>query len=171
MQGCSGEGLGSANGLTSGGGGALMSTDPTSGTASGLSHEDYARLLRFRTELRRFEDWSRRQAQQVGLTPAQHQLLLAVKGHSDRRGPTIREVSEYLYVRHHSAVELTDRVVVAGLVARSPDACDARSVRITLTELGEARIEQLSQLHLSELSRLAPLLGHLAPEAAQASVS
>ncbi len=131
---------------------------------AGLPDADYARLLHFRTELRRFEDWSRRQAQRAGLTPAQHQLLLAVKGHPNRRGPTIREVSEYLYVRHHSAVELTDRVVDAGLVLRTPDPSDARAVRITLTDLGEARIEALSQLHLAELSRLAPMLGHVAPE-------
>lgn len=131
---------------------------------AGLSSEDYARLLRFRTELRRFEDWSRRQAQQVGLTPAQHQLLLAVKGHPDPAGPTIGEVAAYLYVRHHSAVELADRAVDAGLIARAPDPHDARAVRITLTELGADRIEQLSQLHLAELERLAPVLHHLAPE-------
>lgn len=130
----------------------------------GLSGEDYERLLRFRTELRRFEDWSRRQAQQVGLTPAQHQLLLAVKGHPDSNGPTLREVAGYLYVRHHSAVELADRAADAGLVARNPDPSDARAVRITLTALGADRIEQLSQLHLAELERLAPLLHHLAPE-------
>lgn len=135
---------------------------------AGLSSEDYARLLRFRTELRRFEDWSRRQAQRVGLTPAQHQLLLAVKGHLDPAGPTVREVAAYLYVRHHSAVELADRAVEAGLVARSSDLHDARLVRITLTELGAARIEQLSQLHLAELERLAPLLHHLAPESPHA---
>ena len=133
-----------------------------------LSSEDYARLLRFRTELRRFEDWSRRQAQEVGLTPAQHQLLLAVKGHSHPSGPTVREVATYLYVRHHSAVELTDRAVEGGLVTRTPDPDDARAVRITLTALGAERIEQLSQLHLAELERLAPLLHHLAPESAHA---
>jgi DNA-binding MarR family transcriptional regulator len=131
---------------------------------AGLSSEDYARLLRFRTELRRFEDWSRRQAQQAGLTAAQHQLLLAVKGHPDPVGPTISEVAAYLYVRHHSAVELADRAVEAGLIARSPDPHDARAVRVTLTELGTARVEQLSQLHLAELERLAPLLHHLTPD-------
>ena len=130
---------------------------------AGLSDEDYGRLLRFRTELRGFEDWSRRQAQQVGLTPAQHQLLLAVKGHVDPRGPTIREVAGYLYVRHHSAVELADRAVETGIVMRAADSQDARVVRLALTELGATRLEQLSQLHLGELERLAPLLRHLTP--------
>lgn len=129
---------------------------------TGLSQNDYANLLEFRAALRRFEHWSESQARQVGLTPAQHQLLLAVKGHPDRRGPTIRAVAEYLGVQHHSAVGLADRAVDAGLVSRARDADDARLVRLTLTPLGEQRIGQLSELHVTELVRLAPLLEHLA---------
>jgi DNA-binding MarR family transcriptional regulator len=141
----------------------------TSKPASSLSEEDYTRLLRFRTELRRFEDWSRTQALQAGLTPAQHQLLLAVRGHGEPLGPTIGEVAEYLFVRHHSVVELVDRAVDAGIVARGADPADARVVRLTLTELGGRRLEQLSHLHLGELARLAPLFHHLAPEGADLS--
>lgn len=134
------------------------------GAMAGLSQQDYTRLLTFRTALRRFERWSEDQAGQIGLTPAQHQLLLAVKGHPDRRGPTIGEVAEYLGVRHHSVVGLVDRAVDASLIARVRDEQDGRAVRIVLTRLGEDRIAQLSQLHLAELVRLAPLLEHLAPE-------
>jgi DNA-binding MarR family transcriptional regulator len=129
---------------------------------TGLSQNDYVNLLEFRAALRRFERWSEAQARQVGLTPAQHQLLLAVKGHPDRRGPTIREVAGYLGVQHHSAVGLADRAVDAGLVVRARDADDARLVRLALTALGEQRIGQLSELHLAELVRLTPLLEHLA---------
>ena len=63
-----------------------------------LSRNDFARLLAFRTDLRRFERWSERQARAVGLSPAQHQLMLAVKGHDDRRGPTVGEIADYLGV-------------------------------------------------------------------------
>ena len=127
-----------------------------------LTHEDYANLLRFRTELRRFESWSRDQAQKAGLTHAQHQLLLAVKGHADSEGPTIGEAAEYLNIRHHSAVGLVDRVERAGLLRRTQDAVDSRAVRLRLTELGEERIAQLTELHVVELKRLAPVLRHLA---------
>jgi DNA-binding MarR family transcriptional regulator len=133
---------------------------------SGLSQRDYTSLLKFRTVLRRFERWSEQQARHVGLTPAQHQLLLAVKGHPDRRGPTLREVAEYLNVRHHSAVGLADRAVESGLVLRTRDAGDGRVVRITLTTLGAERIGQLSELHLAELGRLTRLLEHLPAEPA-----
>jgi DNA-binding MarR family transcriptional regulator len=127
----------------------------------GLSHADYVNLLRFRTALRRFDSWSREQAQHVGLTHAQHQLLLAVKGHDQPEGPTIGEAASYLNTRHHSVVGLVDRVERAGLIHRVRDAEDARVVRLHLTELGEQRIAQLAELHLVELSRLAPVLQHL----------
>ena len=128
---------------------------------AGLSETDYQNLLAFRAALRRFDRWSEDQARRAGLTPAQHQLLLAVKGHADRRGPTIRQVADYLGVRHHSAVGLTDRAVDAGLVVRERDARDARLVRLALTPLGADRIAALSELHMAELVRLTPVLEHL----------
>ena len=119
-----------------------------------LADTDYRRLLELRDGLRRFLHWSEGQARAAGLTPAQHQLLLAVRGHPDPRGPTIGEIAGYLLVRHHSAVELIDRAVTAGLVARQPDSEDARTVRIALTARGRQRLETLAASHLEELARL-----------------
>jgi DNA-binding MarR family transcriptional regulator len=119
-----------------------------------VSDDDYARLLRFRTGLRRFERWSEEQAQATGLTSAQHQLLLAVRGHGDRRGPTISDVSGYLLLRHHSAVELVDRAESAGLINRAADRTDRRLVRLRLTPKGRAVLVQLTRAHLAELSRI-----------------
>jgi DNA-binding MarR family transcriptional regulator len=121
-----------------------------------LGDSEYLRLLEFRTGLRRFMRWSREQAAAVGLTPAQHQLLLAIRGHDDPRGPTIGEVADYLLLRHHSAVELVDRAATAGLVKRAPDPDDQRVVRLKLTPLGARRLERLAALHLEELGRLVP---------------
>jgi DNA-binding MarR family transcriptional regulator len=126
-----------------------------------LSHDDYANLLAFRTALRRFDSWSHEQARRVGQTHAQHQLLLAVKGHRDPDGPTISEAAEYLNTRHHIVVGLVDRAERAGLLRRVRDGSDARAVRLQLTALGEDRIAQLAEHHLVELSRLAPVLQHL----------
>jgi DNA-binding MarR family transcriptional regulator len=124
----------------------------------GLSDESYARLLQFRTGLRRFERWSEQQAAAAGLTSAQHQLLLAVRGHDDPRGPTIGDLSEYLLLRHHSVVELIDRAVAAGLVRRRPDPDDRRLVRVRLSPHGSAVLRRLTRAHLAELARLAPAL-------------
>jgi uncharacterized protein YeaO (DUF488 family)/DNA-binding MarR family transcriptional regulator len=120
-----------------------------------LPDDVYARLLALRTGLRHFERWSEQQAQAAGLTPAQHQLLLAVRGHGDLRGPTIGEVADYLLLRHHSTVGLVDRADAAGLVTRTRDNDDHRIVRLHLTPSGAERLEALSALHLEELERLA----------------
>jgi DNA-binding MarR family transcriptional regulator len=128
---------------------------------SDLSQHQYEQLLAFRTGLRRFLRWSGQQAEAAGLTPVQHQLLLAIRGHPDPRGPTVRDVAEYLLVRHHSAVELIDRAEAAGLVMREPDSDDGRSVRLAVTELGSDRLETLTASHLEELSRLTSRLNTL----------
>jgi hypothetical protein len=73
-----------------------------------LEQRHYKRLLDVRTRLRRFLRWGADQAAMAGVTPAQHQLLLAIRGHSHPAGPTIREMAGYLLVRHHSAVELEE---------------------------------------------------------------
>lgn len=125
------------------------------------SEPDYEALLAFRTALRRFNRWSEGQARAVGLTHAQHQLLLAIKGHPDDRGPTIGDVASYLLLRHHSAVELINRAQAAGFVERQRDNDDARVVRLQLTAKGAESIRQLTQLHVEELQQLAPLLRHV----------
>jgi len=119
--------------------------------------EDYAKLLRSRDGLRRFLRWSEREAEAAGVTPAQHQLLLVVRAHGSP--PTIGDVAEHLLLRHHSAVELTDRAEAAGLVTRRTDPKDLRTVRLELTPLGSRTLSTLSALHLEELRRLG---GHLA---------
>ena len=126
----------------------------------GLPDEVYARLLAMRTALRRFEHWSAERAQEAGLTPMQHQLLLAIRGHTDRRGPTIGEAADYLLLRHHSAGELIQRAEAAGLVRRVRDSGDNRVFRLQLTAEGTRRLESLTAIHLEELERLAvPLPG------------
>lgn len=130
-----------------------------------LTDADYRRLLEFRTGLRRFLRWSEDQATTLGITAAQHQLMLVVRGYAAAGktaiGPTIGEVADELMLRHHSAVGLVDRAVDAGLVERLVDPDDHRVVRLRLTPLGARRLRQLSRLHLEELSRLAPRLATL----------
>jgi DNA-binding MarR family transcriptional regulator len=121
-----------------------------------LDDADYRSLLRFRISLRRFLHWSEEQAEKAGLTPAQHQLLLAIRGHEGEAGPTIGEVAGYLLLRHHSAVGLVDRAEKAGLVERLEDGGDRRVVRLRLTPLGARLLLQLTATHLEEIQRLTP---------------
>ena len=122
--------------------------------ASRVGDVDYARLLELRTALRRFLRWSDECAQAAGLTSPQHQLLLAVRGHDDRRGPTIGDVAGYLLLRHHSVVGLVDRAVAAGLLTRNADPGNHRAVRLRLTTNAEEKLAALATLHLDELHQL-----------------
>ncbi|MHB1536918.1 MAG: MarR family winged helix-turn-helix transcriptional regulator [Solirubrobacteraceae bacterium] len=119
-----------------------------------LGDDDYERLLALRTGLRRFLHWSEEQARAAGLTPAQHQLLLAIRGHAGAKAPTIGELADYLLLRHHSAVGLADRAETAGLIVRVRDGEDHRVVRLRLTAAGTERLASLSAIHLAELDRL-----------------
>lgn len=118
---------------------------------------DYQRLLDFRKELRRFLRWSEQSARNVGLTPAQHQLLLAIKGHLDG-APTISDVADDLMLRHHSVSELIDRAATAGLVDRQTDPDDRRLTRLRVTPEGEAVLRRLTRQHVAEIRRLAPII-------------
>ena len=127
--------------------------------SSAVSDADYERLLTFRDGLRRFLRWSEDEAKRAGLTPAQHQLLLAVRGHAGT--PSIGDLADHLLLRHHSVVELVDRAERAGLVARSWEDEDQRVVRVSLTAVGRRRLQALSAAHLEELSRIRPRLDAL----------
>lgn len=122
---------------------------------------NYARLLGFRKALRTFLRWSDEKAREVGLTPAQHQLLLSVRGRDDS-DPTIGDIADDLMLRHHSTVELVDRAQAAGLVNRRQDATDRRVIRVRLTRRGERLLRELSDSHLREIRRLAPIVESLA---------
>lgn len=123
-----------------------------------LDDSDFQRLLALRTGLRRFLHWSEEQARAAGITPAQHQLLLAIRGHPGAQPPNVGEIANYLSLRHHSAVELIDRAVVAGLITRSADESNRSVVRVQLTALGAKKLDALSETHLRELRQLAPTM-------------
>jgi DNA-binding MarR family transcriptional regulator len=125
-------------------------------TPQTLSDEQYRRLAELRYGLRSFLHWSAEQAEHVGLTPTQHQLLLAIRADRDPRGPTVGVVAAALLIRHHSAVGLVDRAQAAGLITRERDPHEHSVVRLRLTDSGAAMLRSLSETHLRELAQLAP---------------
>ena len=61
-------------------------------------------------------------------------------------------------LRHHSVSELIDRAATAGLVDRQTDAGDRRLTRVQVTREGESVLRQLTQQHVAEIRRLAPII-------------
>lgn len=120
--------------------------------AAPLSHREYQALARFRHALRVFQRFSEQAARRAGITPAHHQLLLAVRGHP-AGAPIIGDLAEALQVKHHSVVGLLDRAEAAGLVERESDPDDNRRQRILLTPEGIDVLERLSATHRDELRR------------------
>ena len=107
-----------------------------------LTDADYERLAELRYGLRRFLHWSAEQAQRAGITPTQHQLLLAIRSSQDPRGATVGDVAEVLMIRHHSAVGLVDRAQEAGLITRERDPDTQSVVHLKLTDFGAADPER-----------------------------
>ena len=123
-----------------------------------ISKEQYEVIAAFRRRLRQFLRFSEQAAAGVGLTPQQHQLLLAIKGFPGREWATVTELAEALALRHHSVVGIVDRSCRIGIVARRPHAEDHRFIEVALTPRGEQVLEALTQSHLDELKRLVPTL-------------
>lgn len=126
-----------------------------------ISKSQYEHLAAFRFSLRKFLRFSEEAAGAAGLTPQQHQALLAIKGFPGRDYVTIGELAERLQIKHHSAVGLVDRLVLEKLVQRVASAEDRRCVNIRLTSRGEAVLEELSALHREQLRRIGPELSTL----------
>ena len=123
-----------------------------------LSKQDFEALARFRFGIRRYLRFSEETVRRHGVTPQQYQLMLALKGFPEREWATVRELAERLQLRHHSVVELVDRVQAQGLVERAVHPDDARAVRVLLTPDGEAVLGRLSALHRDELRRMEAVL-------------
>jgi DNA-binding MarR family transcriptional regulator len=126
-----------------------------------LSKSQYEALAAFRYALRRFLHFSEMAARKAGLTPQQHQALLAIKGFPGRHAVQVGELAERLQLRHHSTVELLDRLVHLDLVERSHSPLDRRRVQVHLTARGEQILEKLSWAHKEQLHGIGPELSAL----------
>ena len=126
-----------------------------------IAKSHYELLAALRHALRRFQRFSRDAAQAAGLTPQQHQALLAIKGFPGRVYVSIGELAGRLQLRHHSAVGLVNRLEQRQLVRRTPSKSDGRRLEVRVTPQGERLIGRLSAAHLRELRALRPELRQL----------
>lgn len=125
---------------------------------SDLSPDQYRDLAEFRRQIRQFLHFSEATAKEHQIEPQQHQLLLAVHGLPEGVKPTIREIAARLFIQHHSAVELVNRLETTGAVARTSGTEDKREVWVRLTPAGRAILRRLALAHRMELERSGPEL-------------
>lgn len=125
-----------------------------------LTDEDYVALADFRHALRRFLAFSAGEASEAGLTPQQHQTLLAIRA-APAGTATVGLVAERLIVKPHSATGLVDRLAALDLVERSTSDADRRRAILSLTPKAEAILAGLTRVHRAEIDRLLPLLRHV----------
>ena len=112
---------------------------------------DYEALADFRYAIRRYLNFSERNARKAGLEPQQYQALLAIKGLEDWQSATIGVLAERLQIQHHSAVELMDRLEKRGMIRRHRSRGDRRKVLVELTKRGNAKLKRISLPHQNEL--------------------
>ena len=120
--------------------------------------DQYRDLAEFRRQIRRFLHFSEATAREHGIEPQQHQLLLAVHGLPDGVKPTIGEIASRLFIQHHSAVELVNRLEATGAITRVPGVEDKREVLIRLTQAGRGMLRRLAVDHRTELEGSGPEL-------------
>lgn len=125
---------------------------------SDLSPGAFQQLAEFRYRIRQFLHFSEEAARAHGIEPQQHQLLLALKGLPPGARPTIGTLSSRLCLKHHSTVELVDRLVERGAVTRHHNKEDRREVLVALTARGERLLRSVSVLHWQELQAAGPTL-------------
>ena len=133
----------------------------TAGRHAPPASVDYQALARFRYQLRLFLAFSETAARKAGLTPQQHQALLAIKGFSGPAPASVGDLARFLLIRHHTAVELVNRMVKLGLLSRLVDDEDGRRVLVRLTKKGEQKLQALSRIHIEELRSVSPALGKI----------
>src|SRR3954471_11800973 len=140
-----------------------------------MSAEDYRSLADWRYRIRQFLAFTERAAREAGLEPQQYQLLLMIKGLPPPLNPTISVLADRMAVRHHSMVELVDRLVERGLVRRERGSADRREgagavsprergsparrgVLVVLPAAAERVARRISLKHHRQLKSAAPSL-------------
>jgi DNA-binding MarR family transcriptional regulator len=116
-----------------------------------ITPEEYRALAELRYLIRRFLQEGDSTARNAGLEPQQYLLLLAIRGLPTGQQSTIRTLADRLSLRHHSTVELIDRMEAHAYVKRTPGREDRRKVLVHLLPRGEKLLEQVVEKRVIEL--------------------
>jgi DNA-binding MarR family transcriptional regulator len=116
-----------------------------------ITTEQFRALSELRYRIRHFLSEGDAAARAAGLEPQQYQFLLMVRGLPEDQEATIRTLAERLALKHHSAVELIDRLEAHGYVRRTRGHDDRRRVRVSLLPRGQRMLEVVARQRINEL--------------------
>jgi DNA-binding MarR family transcriptional regulator len=123
-----------------------------------MTSSEFRALAEFRYRIRIFLNGSEEAAREAGLEPQQYLLLLAVRGLPLGREASVRDLAERMQLRHHSVVELADRLERRSMLRRERSRDDHRKVILRLTPRGEKILTRLAKQRIAELRTAAPAL-------------
>jgi len=118
---------------------------------SDITPAEYRALAELRYRIRHFLREGDAKARAVGLEPQQYLMLLAIRGLPQGCDATIQTLAERLALKHHSAVELIDRLETNGFVRRTRSRNDRRRVFVSLLPRGDRLLELVARHRISEL--------------------
>ncbi len=127
-----------------------------SGKNGSLSDVDYAALANLRYRIRKFRQFSTKAAEKLGLSPQQHQALLAIKGLGSGEQMSVSTLAARLFVPAASAAELTRSLEGRGYV--TIEVKQRRRTIVRLTDKAEEIMRRLTPAHLYEIREMAPEL-------------
>jgi DNA-binding MarR family transcriptional regulator len=144
-----------------------------------IRESEYAALAELRYRIRQFLRGSDQAAEAAGLEPQQYQMLLAIRGLPDPNEASIRRLAERLFLRHHSAVGLVDRLEAHGYVRRTPSSRDHRQLCVVLLPRGQRALKRVVRERLHELREsghalifaLTAILAHSHPRDSRRKIS
>lgn len=116
-----------------------------------VSDTEFRALAELRHRIRKFVQDGDTTAREIGLEPQQYLLLLALRGLPTGSEASIRTLAERLFLQHHSAVELVDRMEQRGYVKRTRSTADRRQVLVSLQGRGEKLLQKVAEKRLIEL--------------------
>jgi DNA-binding MarR family transcriptional regulator len=116
-----------------------------------ITENEYRALGELRYLIRRFLQEGDVTAKQAGLEPQQYLLLLAIRGLPAGQDATISVLANRLSLRHHSTVELIDRMEAHGYVRRIRGREDRRQVLVSLQPRGARLLEKVVEQRIIEL--------------------
>ena len=119
--------------------------------AARITDGEYHALSELRYLIRRFLQEGDATARVAGLEPQQYLLLLAIRGLEPGQEASIRTIADRLALRHHSTVELIDRMETHGFVKRTRGREDRRQVLVSLQPRGEKLLEKVVAQRIVEL--------------------